>query len=80
MNAAQFNRALHELGLSRSEAARLLGMHKSVISRYAIGEVAVPDHIVIAINNIWRLTKLGGEPMALVGPPKPRGRPPKAPK
>lgn len=55
MNGKQFTAALAKLGItSHRKAARVLGLGRSTIIRYAHGRTAVPENVIRLIDMLTR--------------------------
>jgi transcriptional regulator with XRE-family HTH domain len=50
MTATQLKRARAALGLSQSQLAEKLGIHRSAIAKYEGGELEIPLMLVLALN------------------------------
>ena len=50
MTAAQYQRAIDQLGLSQLAAGRFLGVSKNTAQRYAAGETEIPVAVALLLR------------------------------
>lgn len=63
MTAADFNAAIDQLGISRAELCRRLGLSLNTGTAYAMGRAKIPRYIALAIAALLaRLPPYGSEP------------------